>query len=205
MKKIITITLALILVLSTAIVPCSAASNISPWAEDAVKAAYRTGMVPTMSHSPGFQDSITREQFAELAVAAVKTACGGLPGLKSKDTFTDCDNKTVLLAAQMGIVYGVGEGKFAPHETASREQIAVMMHRTIDYICKANKMDITLNKADLKNFGDKDLVSSWAYDSISMLVGSEVLKGTSNTTIDPKSPCTVEQGIVLLYRVVKLI
>ena len=144
--------------------------------------------------------AITREQFAELAVAMVSAVCGK-PELNGEKTFTDCSNPDVLLAAELGIVSGVGEGKFAPKSTTNREQIATMVNNAINYINEQKDIDLTPAASDISKFADKDKVSGWAKESVGTLAANGIMSGTSATTLSPKDSCTVEQSIMLLYRV----
>ena len=41
---------------------------------------------------------------------------------------------------------------------------------------------------------------SWCYDAVKLCYEAGLLNGTSDTTLAPQDPCTVEQGILLLYR-----
>jgi len=174
--------------------------KISSWAEETVDAAYMAGIVPPMSDNPGYKDNITREQFAELAVAMVTKVCGEVE-LTGEKTFTDCTNEKVLLAAQLGIVNGVSADKFSPKTTTNREQIATMVNRAIDYINENEGIDLTPNPADISKFTDANKVSNWAKDGVGTLAANGIMNGTSATTLSPKAPCTVEQSIMLLYRV----
>ena len=40
----------------------------------------------------------------------------------------------------------------------------------------------------------------WDAEGMKALVANGVINGTSDTTLAPQDPCTVEQGILLLYR-----
>lgn len=174
---------------------------MSSWAEETVNAAYMAGIVPELTGEPGYKEPVTREQFAELAVEMVTKACGNVPELTGEKTFMDCSNKTVLLAAELDIVTGVGEGRFDPSAETNREQIATMVNRAINYINESKGINLTPSPANIENFTDKTNVSSWAKESVGILAANGIMNGTSATTLSPKASCTVEQSIMLLYRV----
>ena len=171
----------------------------SSWAGAEIAAAQQAGLVPALTGSPKFTDAITREQFAELVINAVTIIYGEGPELTAA-AFSDCDNIKVRLAASAGIVTGVGDGKFAPKQTANREQIATMMARASAYLKALTGKDLTPKSADLSKFTDKGQVSSWAADGVGLLAANDIMKGTSDTTLSPKASCTVEQSILLVYR-----
>lgn len=185
----------------TPVAPVVSETSIpSAWAAATITSAKEAGLVPVLTGTYKYQSAITREQFAELAVAMVSAVCGK-PELTGEKTFTDCSNPDVLLAAELGIVSGVGEGKFAPKTTINREQIASMVDRAIKYIYEQKGIDLTPKASDISKFVDKGQVSNWAKESVGTLVANGIMSGTSATTLSPKDSCTVEQSIMLLYRV----
>jgi hypothetical protein len=94
--------------------PTSAPTNTpSGWAKSGVEAATVAGLVPALTGDPGFQDTITREQFAELVVCMAEKVQGGELDAAGS-AFNDSSNPAVLKAYAAGIVAGVGENRFAP-------------------------------------------------------------------------------------------
>ena len=174
--------------------------TVSDWAVDDVNAARAAGLIPALSGTPGYQDTITREQFAELVVQTVTVLCGA-PDAAPAGTFTDTSNPVILQAYQTGIVSGVGDQKFAPAQTTNREQIAVMIARAAAYIKAETGVDLAPAAADIGKYADKEEVSAWAVDGVGTLAANGIMAGTSATTLSPKASCTVEQSILLLYRV----
>lgn len=185
----------------------TAKSEVSSWAKEGVAAAEKAGLIPELTGAPGYQDAITREQFAELVFQTMDVIHGGdtVDMLDVEQIhFSDCDNLSVRMATSVGVVNGVGDGKFEPKQTANREQIAVMVARAIDFLEQRNKTDITPNAANIDKFSDKGQVSAWAVDSVGTLSANGIMTGTSDSTLSPKDSCTVEQSILLLYRVYQL-
>ena len=173
----------------------------SSWAAEEVAAAEEVGLVPQLTGSPAYQDTITREQFAELAVQMVETALGRPLPADPAGTFSDCTNPAVRKASRAGIVTGVGDGRFDPATPTNREQIAAMIHRAITCLERENKTDYVEKFEDLSLYTDVDQISSWAVQSMGILAHNRIMLGTSDTLISPKTSCTVEQAILLLYRV----
>lgn len=176
--------------------------TISSWAEDEVNAAYGAGLIPALTGNPGYTDAITREQFAELVVQFLRTVDPEITDSHTELTmFDDCQNHIVALAAEVGIVTGVGNNKFAPKQTTNREQIATMIARAIGVLESAKGVDFTPASASMDGFTDKGQVSGWAVEGVGTLAANGIMNGTSATTLSPKNSCTVEQSICLLYRV----
>lgn len=180
--------------------------TVSSWAKAEVAAARQAGLVPVLTGDPGYQDAITREQFAELVVQFLRTVDPQITDSHTQLTmFDDCQNHIVALASAVGVVNGVGDNKFAPEQTTNREQIAAMIARAIGVIETAKSVDLTPAPASIENFTDKGQVSGWAVEGVGTLAANGIMNGTSSTTLSPKSGCTVEQSICLIYRVYQTI
>ena len=173
------------------------AHKVSDWAAAEVSAATEAGYV-TPRCATYQTHTITRLQFAELAVNYLEKKTGQTIAPAPADTFTDTADETVLKACTAGIVQGVGEGRFDPGGLLTREQLATMLWRAM------SKAGMTVGApADLVVYADGDQVSDWAQESLSALVGLEVMAGTGGNSLSPRDFCTVEQAILLVYRAAK--
>ena len=75
--------------------------------------------------------NVTREEFSEL-MANLGESFYDLSSLPlNPNTFTDTQNPRILLAYEMAIVNGVGDGRLDPNGNATREQIAAMLGRAV--------------------------------------------------------------------------
>lgn len=175
----------------------------SDWAKAEVEEAVQAGLVPQLTGDPAYRDSLTREQFAQLVVQTVEVVLDKELPAASADTFTDCTNPAVLKANKAGIIGGIGGGKFAPAQTTNREQIATMMARAIDYLEENSDLSLAPKAGSLEGFTDAAQVSSWAAESMGRLTANGLMKG-SGSALAPQDPCTVEQGILLLVRLMEL-
>lgn len=175
------------------VTPPGAFQIVSAWAREEIAAAESEGLIPALTDNPNYQAPITREQFAELAVNAVMKMSNGVTANGTVD-FTDTDNMQVRRAAGMGIVNGVGEGRFDPKATISREQIATMLHRAWGLT------GTPVPAVSLSSYTDAGEVANWAVDAVGSMTASGIMKGTSDTVLSPQAPCTVEQAILLVYR-----
>jgi hypothetical protein len=175
--------------------------TVSDWAKEEFAAADMLGLVPSLAGSPAYTSDITREQFAQLIVNMVEKALDKELDAAPSDTFTDTTSTAVLKAYGAGIITGMGEGIFAPETTTNREQIATMIYRAVQYIGEQTGKDLTPNAGSIEVFTDKTDISSWAAEGVGKLAANDIMKGTSATTASPQAACTVEQSILLVYRV----
>lgn len=172
------------------------ANKVSDWAAAEVAAATEAGYV-TPRCSAYRTYTVTRLQFAELAVNYLEKATGETITPAPADTFIDTRDETILKAYAAGIVQGMGDGAFGPGRPLSREQLATMLWRAME------TAGVTAVSADLSAYTDRDKVSSWAAESVAALAGLKVMEGTGANTLSPKNSCTVEQAILLVYRAAK--
>ena len=107
----------------------------------------------------------------------------------------------VAWAAKAGVVKGITDEIFAPEQTITREQLAVMMARYAKLVGLNTKADA---KA-LDRFTDGDATGTWAVDGVAWCVQNGILKGKGNDTLDPTAEVTRAEVAVMLDRFISLI
>ena len=173
--------------------------KVSDWAKDEIELARAAGLI-TVHTNAYMTQNITRFQFAELVVNLTEKIAGREITPAADTTFTDSKETAVLKAYAAGIVDGVGNHQFAPGTTTNREQIAAMLYRAIIYIQTETDQQLAPKAADIAKFTDKAKVSAWAVQGVGTLAANGIMSGTSATTLSPKASCTIEQSILLVYR-----
>ena len=118
---------------------------------------------------------------------------------EGENTFTDVPNGTwytdaVAWAAEKGIVGGVGDGKFDPEGSITREQMATILFR---YAQKKN-ID-TSKRGELSGFADSGKVSSWAKDAVQWTVAEKIINGSDGKLL-PQGNATRAQVSAILMR-----
>lgn len=190
MKRII----SLIIIFSILAASGIASAAPSTWATDEVELAKQLGLAPTEILS-NYQSQITREEFSEMIVKLYEELSGKIATPVAANPFTDTSNPEILKANKLGIVQGVGGGRFAPLDKITREQIATMYFRTLSAI------DQTLvSETYTLGFADKSLVSSWAVKEVAFMSAMGVIQGKGRNIFDPKGNTTREEAIALTVR-----
>lgn len=195
MKRIVSIILLVFLLLPSVY----ADSSPSYWAKGEYDLAKVLGLViPEVDDN--FQEEITRRQFCQLIVNMVEKKTYKVVPTK-KNPFLDVDDPDVTIAYELGIVKGVSETKFAPDRLISRQEIAVMMMRA------ARVMDSILSHDYAKNintigrsFADQAEIANWAIEDVKELNKLGLMEGVGGNKIAPLRPTTIEQSILLVYR-----
>lgn len=174
----------------------------SPWAEPYVnQAKVYNLMTPTLGYY--FNVDIIRVQIAELLVQLIENYTGEmLP--QSDVVFQDSTEISVQKAYGAGIISGMGDGIFGITESASREQIALMMVKTIDVLEEKTGKVLIQRNADLRGFTDMEEVSPWAREAMGILVNNGIMTGVSDTELSPQGNTTIEQCFVMANKIFEL-
>ena len=101
----------------------------------------------------------------------------------------------VIWAKDAGVVLGVSATSFDPDGVITREQLATMFYRYSGF-----KAYGVTGRADLDGFRDKKSISDWAGTALSWAVCSGLVKGVTETTVEPGSNATREQLAAILQR-----
>ncbi|NLO40453.1 MAG: hypothetical protein GX115_13415 [Ruminiclostridium sp.] len=170
--------------------------SASSWARVEIVNAYENGLL-TENIQLEYQKSITREEFCELAVKLYGALTGNTGLDKTENPFWDTENSEVISAYHLGIVNGTGEGQFSPRGTATREEVSVMIYRTL----LAAGLDLNTIKKNQTAFSDRQLISDWAKKAVITLRAANVIDGIGNNLFDPKGTTSREQAITLVKRI----
>lgn len=175
----------------------------SSWAQAEISAADAAGLIPELNGAPGWQDNTTRLQFAQLAVRLAEKATGKTLPAAPNSTFTDCTDADVLKAYAAGIVNGTSDTTFSPDSKLTREQLATMLWRAAAYIQEQTGEQALTASSSLTGYADANQVSAYAKEAVASLAQHGIMKGTSATKLAPQENCSVEQSVLLTYRMMQ--
>lgn len=190
MKRLATIAMTCLLCTSFA-VPISAAvsTNASAWAVEKMQTAYDLGFLTDDMMQNATQD-ITRKDFCKIVVAFYEKVTGKDAQVPQTSPFSDCADPQVLAAYQLGIVAGVEEGIFRPDATLTREQMCIMLVRTLS----ACGFDLTKNSTE-NPFSDTKNILSSTKQYIDMAYGAGLVSGYDDATFAPKKTLRVQEAV----------
>lgn len=166
----------------------------SSWAISELNKASEYGFI-TDKIMDNMQGPITREEFSEVVVRLYEKVTGNKATYQDTSAFSDTQNPEIYKAYELGIVNGVGGGRFAPNELITREQIAAMMHRAV----KAIKPDADFSTDDVKAYPDEGSVSGWALPSVKFMSKNGLMTNIKGDFV-PKGTTTREQAVVIVVR-----
>ena len=112
----------------------------------------------------------------------------------NKNAFSDTADYNVLACNALGIINGIGGGKFGPDDTLQRAQIAAII----------NRVARTLGKnTDGYSHPFTDVSGHWCSPELGWPVANGVINGIGDNKFDPNTELSVEQAICITYRAVK--
>ena len=164
-------------------------ASVSDWAVSYVSRAIGLGIVPLRLQS-SYNQAITRAEFAALATALYESLFGEIQGRVS---FSDTNDVNVEKMAYLEVLFGVGGNRFAPNDSLTREQAAVILARL------ANVMGNPLPR-HTPTFADNASISSWALENVGQLQRSGIMGGVPGNRFAPQDQYTREQSIVTILR-----
>ena len=170
-------------------------NGISKWAVDEVQEAIFDKLT-TDKVLKDFQKDITREEFCEIVVNMYEGVTKTVAEAAADTTFTDTKNEFTLKANKLGIVEGVGEGRFDSDAAITRQEIATMLFRAVKAIDPEGDYAV----AQPKVFGDSASVDTWAKEGVDYFASKEIIKG-DGTNFLPLNNCNCEEAIVLVKRI----
>lgn len=176
--------------------------NDSHWFYEAVKYANEEGLFNGMSATEFGPDvSMTRAMLVTVLYRYV-----GEPEVTGESKFLDVVKgsyyeKAVMWAEANGIVNGMSATEFAPDNQITREQIVAIMFRFANY----QGIDTSVGEnTNILSYDDVEEVSEYAIPAMQWAVGSGVMKGKTESTLNPKVTATRAEVATILQRFIEL-
>ena len=161
------------------------------WARESIERLYAMGAVASAEYFRP-NDSIMREEFVKLLAEAV--------GLEKRETPTNFADVEVdewyapYIAAvhAAGIVNGYEDGRFGIGERITRQDMAAILYRTLEY------MGVELPETSKDFFADDDEISSYARDAVYAMKQAGVINGVGDGRFAPAQNASRAQAVKML-------
>ena len=209
MKKITSLLLCLMLVLSVAVVPAAAEQGsfganvtmengivtVTVSAAAVANARLHVDFDPATHFGPGL--NMNRASFVTLlgrlegvAEAQVQTLFADVPA----DSFY---SGYVAWAVEKGITNGISANLFGPAEPINRAQMVTFLYRYV----QSEGMDVTVENADavLAQYPDADTLPEWAKAPFAWAIDRGIVNGMGGR-LNPDGTANRAQVAVMLYR-----
>jgi hypothetical protein len=148
------------------------------------------------------EQKLTRAEFAVLLVRAMQIRTEEYKGIfKDVPMEKAWAAQSIEAAYRAGIVYGAKDGSFHPDANITREQMAAMMIRAIEYKNEKLLQSLPLNK----KFNDMKQINDYAKKAVLQAAELGIIFGRSNGNFEPKKQTTRAETAVMLYRMLNVL
>jgi hypothetical protein len=146
--------------------------------------------------------NITRAEFAALIVRAL-----GLSSMKTASSFADVKadawySDAVSTASAAGIIQGYENGMFRPEAQITREELAAMVIRAMNYAGVSTGVDHADQTVLLSQFKDASKIS-WGQKELAAAISAKLINGMSEDKLGSDEKATRAQTAVILKRFLK--
>ena len=136
-------------------------------------------------------------------IATILWRMEGSPSPMNVPDFADVDrdvwySDAVAWATENGIYQGYGNGRFGPNDPVTREQLAAIFCRYANY----KRYDVIAD-GSLDQFDDGDTVSDWAQEALKWAIGSGLINGKPDATLDPQGTANRAEIAAILHRFIE--
>ena len=176
-------------------------ANSSDWADLELQEAFENDLIPDVLMGKDMTGTITRAEFAAVAVKLYEALSGNRMIIGMDVPFTDISNSAerlyILKAYNYNIVNGTSATTYSPNDLLTREQMATMLTRVYKKFLWA---DYTIND-DAKyalaynneaKFRDDWQISSYAYQSVYFMHNHGIINGVGNNMFAPNNSTTAQ-------------
>ncbi len=174
-------------------------TGTSKWAKSEMTEAAGKGLIPETIQAKNFSASISRKDFAAVAVRLYEALSGKEAMLPAKNPFKDTNDSYVLKAFELGITNGVSEDEFNESLPIPREQMTTMMGRAIS---KAG-VNTFVDLGSIQRFTDDGLMHDWSRPSIYFMNIKNIINGMGENRFGVAENSTIEQAVAVSLRAEK--
>ncbi|WP_311195571.1 S8 family serine peptidase [Planococcus sp. 107-1] len=168
------------------------------WARTQIEALANRGIIAGKTATTFEPESkLTRAEFAVLLARSLE-----LPLQEYQGTFKDVGSSKawaypgIEAAARAGIVAGKTDGSYAPDAPITREEMAVMAIRAVEF----QNPSLLKNLGKPHQFSDANRIGGYAKDAVSKAYALGIITGRAGNKFDPKANTTRAETAVILHR-----
>lgn len=166
------------------------------WAADAIEALAARDVIAGIGENRFNPDGkVTRAAFIQMLMNALD-----LNDRSKASSFGDVSQdawyaSAVASAQALGIVKGKADGNFGVHDPISRQEMAVILDRTVQLVGTGSQVSNT----DLR-FADRDAISEYAQEAVARIQAVGLMTGMEDGSFAPQAQATRAQAAVVIYR-----
>lgn len=163
---------------------------VDEWAVDLVNEAIALNLMPVRLKGQDLRGSISRLQFASLAVRLYESMGGQAISAPHRTPFTDTSDPEVGKAWALGLTAGTTPTTFSPSQAISREQAAVMLSAV--YRGLGGQVN-----GQGSPFADDSSISPWAKNSVYFMSRYGIIVGTGSNRFSPQRSAQRQSCLIM--------
>lgn len=167
--------------------------RVDEWAVDLVNEAIAMNLMPSQLKGQDLRGSISRLQFAALAVRLYEAMGGQAISAPSSTPFTDTSDPEAAKAWALGFTAGTSATTFSPSQPISREQAATMLSAVY------RKLGGSIDGASV-SFVDDSSIASWAKSSVYFMARHGIIVGTGGNHFSPQRSAQRQSCLIMALR-----
>nr|WP_249435712.1 endo-alpha-N-acetylgalactosaminidase family protein [Paenibacillus sp. Marseille-Q4541] len=179
--------------------PKSFVDTVGHWASKEIEALASQGIIKGLTEQKFAPNlTINRSEIAAMLSRAFGLKANGSTSFKdvTEDKWYKDD---VSAVADAGLFKGYANQLFEPTKPLSREEMAVIMVRALEWKGKLPVVSDTTETV-LSNYKDADQAGSWSKQALAICIELGLIQGTPDHKLSPKSNLTRAEAAVLFSR-----
>lgn len=170
-----------------------------PWAKNALEALAVRGVLDATENGSERQlhpkQEMTRGQYVQWLITAL--SLNGTSGIPFSDVSSNASYYEAVNAARsLGITGGLGDGRFKPEATITRQEMMTLTVRALEVAGLVEPESASTDR--LTRFRDASAIRPYALDSVAILVDMGIVSGY-NGEVKPLAEATRAESAALVY------
>lgn len=170
------------------------------WAQPAIDWLFARQITSGISRdSYGPEQPLTRAQFAAFLVKVLGLTARGGQNLSFSDvpaSYWGC--QAIEAAAEAGLVSGTGNGRFEPERNITRQEMATVLDKVLQYEGKRVSLSDEQQQQLLAAYTDRNDIAAWAADGLAACINAGLIKGRTSSSMAPLGLTTRAEAAVVV-------
>ncbi|BES66402.1 hypothetical protein SANA_28410 [Gottschalkiaceae bacterium SANA] len=171
-------------------------------AKESIESLVSMGVLPYEAGSE-YQANIgiTRAEMAYTMIRLMGITQSQADALNYPDVEKHRYEREIKLATQVGIFTGYGDGSFRGDQIITREELAAVVERAVEYV----EMTAGLDETKAHQFNDAHLIGFWSIDSIGRLTDAQVIEAEEGDHYRPQDQAKKSEAAIMLMNFLNLL
>lgn len=169
------------------------------WAKEGIYALLESGIISENDDKKfNPNNNVTRAQFTKMVIELIGGGQGAVDAVLNDVTGSEWYAQYAKTACSLGIITGDENGNFNADANITRQDMAVILYRTLEYVGK------TGDKAE-EIFADDGEIAEYAADAVYVMKNLGIINGVGEGKFAPKDNATRAMAAKMIYEFSKAV